>query len=76
MASSTRTRRSAQARKMHTKKLRPHAQAALVPPMTSGEFERFKQDMQARGIQDAIHVTDRFVVLDGTTGFARLVSCA
>lgn len=53
------------ARSISTRKLRLHPQQSLIPPMTSAEFERFKQDIKTRGIQDALHVTERHVVLDG-----------
>lgn len=48
-----------------TGKLRAHPQQVLVPPMTPPEFEAFKADVASRDIQDALHVTERWVVLDG-----------
>ena len=46
-------------------RLRPHPQAALVPALTSDEYELLRADIAARGVVSPLEVTAAAVVLDG-----------
>jgi N6-adenosine-specific RNA methylase IME4 len=45
--------------------LRPHPEAGEVPAMTAAEFASLKADIAEKGIEEALKVTGKGVVLDG-----------
>src|SRR5882724_10691344 len=45
--------------------LRDHPRAELVPAMTRDEYEQLRADIGRRGIQVALDITAKGVVLDG-----------
>jgi N6-adenosine-specific RNA methylase IME4/ParB-like chromosome segregation protein Spo0J len=45
--------------------LRPHPQAALVPPMTAEHYQAFRADIARRGVLCPLEITTTRVVLDG-----------
>ncbi len=45
--------------------LRPHPQAAEVPPLSEGDYRALREDIDSRGVLAPIEVTAGGVVLDG-----------
>ena len=48
-----------------TRTLRPHPQAALIPPMPTDQYRAFRDDIARRGIQTPLEITAANLVLDG-----------